>query len=338
MPLPAGALLAAGATALPALANSVSNFFQSRRNTDRTNAANMRLAQFQYSKDLEMWNRTNEYNSPENQMLRLKAAGLNPNLVYGNQGGVAGNAPQGSMPKFNAPTAQYNYSPLEVPSMIGMFQDIQMRQAQIDNLREQRNVIRESAVNKNFLNEYLPEFLQTRNVRSGIGVESDMEKLAQLGINTSFMPEFLRLRNEGQTAKNILSGHAISKLLKETEGVELKNKLLSQSMPYQLSFLKTRNQQQKVSINNILSQMGERGMRMSSMEQQKEFTQMKMDWYIAQTISKIGADVLGSIIKFTPAGRAGTILRSLNQKTEQRRQADRRFDETTKRMRDFGNR
>lgn len=30
------------------------------------------------------WRANNEYNSPYNQMLRLKAAGLNPNLVYGN--------------------------------------------------------------------------------------------------------------------------------------------------------------------------------------------------------------------------------------------------------------
>lgn len=33
---------------------------------------------------LEDWNRQNEYNSPYQQMQRLKAAGLNPNLVYGN--------------------------------------------------------------------------------------------------------------------------------------------------------------------------------------------------------------------------------------------------------------
>lgn len=32
---------------------------------------------------LEDWNRQNEYNSPAQQMARLKAAGLNPNLVYG---------------------------------------------------------------------------------------------------------------------------------------------------------------------------------------------------------------------------------------------------------------
>lgn len=34
------------------------------------------------------WNMQNEYNSPAAQMLRLREAGLNPNLVYGNGGSV----------------------------------------------------------------------------------------------------------------------------------------------------------------------------------------------------------------------------------------------------------
>ena len=47
--------------------------------------------------DLAMWNRQNEYNSPASQMDRLRAAGLNPNLLYGNSStsvsGQANSAP-----------------------------------------------------------------------------------------------------------------------------------------------------------------------------------------------------------------------------------------------------
>ncbi|MDV4044515.1 hypothetical protein CMT37_17005 [Elizabethkingia anophelis] len=39
---------------------------------------------------LDMWNRNNEYNTPTNQMARLKEAGLNPNLMYGQ--GTTGNS------------------------------------------------------------------------------------------------------------------------------------------------------------------------------------------------------------------------------------------------------
>lgn len=48
-----------------------------------------------FQHDVDMWNRQNEYNTPSAQMERLQAAGLNPNLVYGNGGATntANNAP-----------------------------------------------------------------------------------------------------------------------------------------------------------------------------------------------------------------------------------------------------
>lgn len=48
-----------------------------------------------FQHDVDMWNRQNAYNTPSAQMERLQAAGLNPNLVYGNGGATntASNAP-----------------------------------------------------------------------------------------------------------------------------------------------------------------------------------------------------------------------------------------------------
>ena len=48
-----------------------------------------------FQHDVDMWNRQNAYNTPSAQMERLQAAGLNPNLVYGNGGATntANNAP-----------------------------------------------------------------------------------------------------------------------------------------------------------------------------------------------------------------------------------------------------
>lgn len=44
---------------------------------------NMEMAKWQNDVNIANWNMQNEYNLPQNQMARLKAAGLNPNLVYG---------------------------------------------------------------------------------------------------------------------------------------------------------------------------------------------------------------------------------------------------------------
>lgn len=65
-----------------------------------TNEANKALAEYSYEKNLEQWNRENEYNSPTAQMARLKEAGLNPNLIYGNGQAVR---PSANSPQYNAP-------------------------------------------------------------------------------------------------------------------------------------------------------------------------------------------------------------------------------------------
>lgn len=51
------------------------------RAQERINQDNIRLS-------WDMWNAANRYNSPENQMARFKAAGLNPNLIYGQMSNV----------------------------------------------------------------------------------------------------------------------------------------------------------------------------------------------------------------------------------------------------------
>lgn len=137
-------------SALPIVGEGLSQYFASetaRQNTDKTIAANKELAQYQYSKDLEMWNRGNEYNSPSAQMSRLKQAGLNPNLVYGS--GVTGNT-AANLPKYQAPRVEYNYRPVDVTGMLSFYQDTMIKQAQYDNLRAQHDAITQGTRLKQF--------------------------------------------------------------------------------------------------------------------------------------------------------------------------------------------
>lgn len=115
-----------------------------RSNVDRTIAAQRELAEYQYSKDLEMWQRGNEYNAPLAQMERLKAAGLNPNLVYGS-GSAAGNA-AGQLPKYSAPNVQYAYkAPVDFMGALSAFQDVRMRNAQIEQVNASAQNLRAGA-------------------------------------------------------------------------------------------------------------------------------------------------------------------------------------------------
>lgn len=123
---PGTAILVAGAAS--SVINGVS--------TGLTNAKNMKLAKYAYAKELEMWNRQNEYNLPKNQMMRLAQAGLNPNLVYGN-GSVVGNTTS-DYPKFHAPNLQ-RYQNSEIMETAQAYQNLQMQKAQINLLNKQAN-------------------------------------------------------------------------------------------------------------------------------------------------------------------------------------------------------
>lgn len=147
-------------------------------NIDKTLQSNKHLADYQYGKDLEMWNRQNEYNSPVNQMERFKSAGLNPNLIYGQ--GSAGNATQ--LPKYQAPQAHFNYKPLNLAPILGMYQDFTLKQAQIDNVREQNKVIQADAKRKS-MEAFFSELFYGSRAMGMSYKEQEMEDMRQLRRN-----------------------------------------------------------------------------------------------------------------------------------------------------------
>lgn len=122
-----------------------------------TNKANMEIAKYQaqwqqqenekaYQRSLKMWNLQNEYNSPTQQMARVRAAGLNPNLVYGNgvTGNSAGSTPQYEPAKFNAPAMQaYRGWNLGISDAISQFLAYRTAKAQVDNMEAQNSLIRQ---------------------------------------------------------------------------------------------------------------------------------------------------------------------------------------------------
>ncbi|AXH76189.1 MAG: DNA pilot protein [Microviridae sp.] len=149
------------------------------RNVDKTNQANRELAEYQYSKDLEMWNRGNAYNNPIEQMKRLKDAGLNPNLIYGSGAAGASGTTAVTMPKYNAPTMSYNYvPPVDVPNVIGMYQDVQIKNAQIDNLKAQRQQIEKGTFLKDIQGQFLSDTAENRRTLTGLSKDQAIQKLS----------------------------------------------------------------------------------------------------------------------------------------------------------------
>lgn len=126
------------------MANQFIVGLQTRQNMKQQNQWNREMAEMEFQRNLDMWNRNNAYNAPQAQMERLKAAGLNPNLVYGT-GTVSGNT-SGQIPKYQAPQMRWDVEPLvQVPDVIGKFMDLRMKQAQIDQLQAQTDTTKSMA-------------------------------------------------------------------------------------------------------------------------------------------------------------------------------------------------
>lgn len=123
--------LAIGGSALLSGITSLFTGSSNRKIAREQNDLQIRLANQKYAKDLEQWNRENEYNSPLAQKQRLLAAGLNPALNNVNAG-TASSSVSAALPQL---------SPL--PSQEAPFQDLISDVASILSLTKQNSLIEE---------------------------------------------------------------------------------------------------------------------------------------------------------------------------------------------------
>lgn len=108
-----------------------------------TNRANKKQAEYQYSTAQEQWNKANQYNTPQDQMLRLAEAGLNPNLVYGSNS-VTGNT-SSPAESYKAQKMQY-----DMPNILSAYQDFQIKAAQVDNVKAQTNNVMQKTLSEQY--------------------------------------------------------------------------------------------------------------------------------------------------------------------------------------------
>lgn len=80
-------------------ANNRTSINAQRAENEAARQHNLELAKMQNKFNIDQWNRENAYNSPAAQMQRFAAAGLNPNLIYGQSntsGQISGSLTSGS--------------------------------------------------------------------------------------------------------------------------------------------------------------------------------------------------------------------------------------------------
>lgn len=120
----------AGGTLLGNVVNQIFAKSNARQNWKYQKKA----ADYTYAKDLQMWNTMNEYNTPAMQMARLEQAGLNPAMMYGT--GQGANVSK-EMPKYNNPSVNYDAPIMNPLTVLSVFQDFKVKNAQVDNIEAQ---------------------------------------------------------------------------------------------------------------------------------------------------------------------------------------------------------
>lgn len=164
-----------------------------------------------YQRDLEQWNRANAYNSPEQQMARLKGAGLNPNMVYGTGVQAAGQAAS-SAPKSQTPTyqrAKGGKRQTFIPQGNPMADILQLKKfnAEIKNIEAQTNRIEVDTRKSE---------IQSSAYEAGIGkTELETQQLEEQIQNTRVLRE--NLKQSGMNAKTQ------GEILKIQKNIEQKN-------------------------------------------------------------------------------------------------------------------
>lgn len=148
--------------------NIASNLIQNRQN--------MKMAEYAYQKELEQWNRQNEYNKPINQMARFKEAGLNPNLMYGQ--GTPGNATDS--PNYSAPHLQFDNPFPNLGNDIGQLRqtdaDVALKGANEDLARANKDNVEQDTNNKKLDNVIKALDIINKRIKN----ETDEEQLSIL--------------------------------------------------------------------------------------------------------------------------------------------------------------
>lgn len=128
-----GLEIAAIVGAASSIAGQGANAYQAGRLNKKNRKFQQDMYNQQRNHQVEAWNNMNMYNSPIAQMGRLKEAGLNPMMIYGQGAGGAGSA---SSPATPATFQNYEDKPADFKfSGIGEYVAFRQQAAQTDNVK-----------------------------------------------------------------------------------------------------------------------------------------------------------------------------------------------------------
>nr|QJB19609.1 MAG: DNA pilot protein [Microvirus sp.] len=140
--------------------SQAANIRMQQRANEQSQAFSKQMFDAQGQREIQYFNMQNAYNDPSSQMQRLRDAGLNPNLVYGN-----GATTQSASISPKAPmSAQFQAPKLDMGSVVQQALLTQQLQSNIRRTDAETQAIESRTVNQDFMNK----------VQQSIGVDQYM--------------------------------------------------------------------------------------------------------------------------------------------------------------------
>ena len=201
---------AGGGAAISAVAGLAGSIGSGRKAYHRSK----KLMDKQFAMDKSMYDYQNKYNLPSAQMDRLKSAGLNPALMYGQ--GTTGNASGAPQTKFTQLNPYMNAG--DIGTLANASINMAMLKAQKDNIESDTQVKKTSATRNRVLTKKDKAEITKIN-RSIVNMDTQTAKMLQETSNLKDVQAYQRLQNELQTKvvaranKGIIKGDTIGNIL-----------------------------------------------------------------------------------------------------------------------------
>ena len=260
-PVIGGALIAGGASLLGSIfsGSSQADAQASANRTNlqiarETNASNEKLWQNQANYQTQMWNETNEYNSPQKQKERLLAAGINPSAVFGN--GSMAEASNLSAPSAN-PAVGAHVEPVNYAAGIGegisnglnAFFDSQLKNKEIERKGYENKMLNSDSIWRDLHNRYQVKILQEEAKGKGLNAIMAQSELA-----------YIQAVNGQRISQAFNATRLQDKQIQQINGAILNQELVNKLSQIQIAYAPRLNEAQLkhyyATVNQIAANIG----------------------------------------------------------------------------------